>query len=210
MAQTNLTWHDIRTGDLNAARRRLAVVDRLAAEVGEERLRVLAAANLAEVARLQARHEEAVATGRRVLARLGEIGDPGHRRRVLGTVGQSLAALGRIEEAGRVVASLRGEPGSSPNVGTEAACAAIEGRLAVARGDRVAAAEWFAAAVAAYRRGQDRRDVVESLVWLVTCTPVGPRRDRVLAELAETAHDGGFTLVAAERQLLDQMPDQSG
>jgi predicted ATPase/transcriptional regulator with XRE-family HTH domain len=211
VAQTNLTWHDIRIGDLAAARRRLAIVDRLAAEVGEERLRVLAAANLAEVARLQGRFIEAVATGRRVLVRLSDVGDPGHRRRVLGTVGQSLAALGRIDEATRVLASLRADAGGSPHpggqIGAEAICAAIEGRIAVARGDHVAAAEWFAAAASAFRRGQDRRDVVEALVLLAACTPAGSRRDRVLAELTEVADEGGFTLVAAERQLLDQAPD---
>ncbi|MFD0824031.1 XRE family transcriptional regulator, partial [Micromonospora zhanjiangensis] len=52
VAQNNLTWHEIRVGDLGAARRRLAAVDRLAAQCGEVRLRVLARANLADIARL--------------------------------------------------------------------------------------------------------------------------------------------------------------
>lgn len=206
VAQTNLTWHDIRTGDLLAARRRLAIVDRMAADRGMERLRVLAAANLAEVARLQGGYEEAVATGRRVLARVREVGDPGHRRRVLGTVGQALAALGREEETNRVLASLRAEPGGPAHAGPEAVCAAIEGRLALARADRVAAAEWFTAAAAAFRRGQDRRDVVEALVYVAACTPAGQRRDWVLAELRQVAEEGGFTLVPVERAVLDGMP----
>ncbi len=63
VAQNNLTWHDIRVGDLAAARRRLTMVRRLAAEAGEDRLAALAVANLAEVARLDGRYAEAVAAG---------------------------------------------------------------------------------------------------------------------------------------------------
>jgi predicted ATPase/transcriptional regulator with XRE-family HTH domain len=200
VAQTNLTWHDIRTGDLATARRRLATADRLAAQVGEDRLRVLVGANLAEVARLQGRCEEAVALGSRVLARLTDVGDPGHRRRVLGTVGQALAALGRTTEAERLLESLR----ASDDKGVAAAvCAIIEARLAMARGDREAAAEWFATAAAGFRRGQDRRDVVEALVGLVACTRDPQRRARVMAELEQVAADGGFTLLPLETELLD-------
>ena len=209
VAQTNLTWHDIRVGDLASARRRLAAVDRLAAESGEDRLRVLAAANLAEVERLQGRYEEAVATGSRVLVRLGDVGDPGHRRRVLGTVGQALAGLGRAEEAGRVLAMLRSEPAVPAGSGSEAVCAAIEGRLAMTRHDRVAAAEWFAAAVDGFRRGQDRRDLVESLVHLAVYAAAGPVRDHALAELEQVVAESGFTLLPAERALLEQVPAKS-
>ena len=45
-------------------------------------------------------------------------------------------------------------------------CALIEGTVALQRGDRELAAEWFAVAVAAGEAGQDRRDVVEALVGL--------------------------------------------
>jgi predicted ATPase/transcriptional regulator with XRE-family HTH domain len=204
VAQTNLTWHDIRTGDLAAARQRLARVDRLAAQLGDERLRVLATANLAEVARLQGRYDEAVAIGHRALARLGTLGDPGHRRRVLGTVGQALAVLGRTGEAEQVLASLRSMDSAVGTPGTEAVCAAIEGRVAFVRGDRQAAAEWFAAAVTAARRGQDRRDVVEALACLAACMTGGDRRARVLAELDRVADGGGFVLLPVERELLAQ------
>ena len=88
-------------GDLAAARRRLAAVDRLAAESGEQRLRVLAWANRAEVARLEGWYADAVDRGRRAMAALSELGDPGHRRRVLGTVGLALAQDGRAARGDR-------------------------------------------------------------------------------------------------------------
>ena len=107
VAQNNLTWHEIRTGDLAAARRRLAAVDRLAAQCGEDRLRALARANLAEVARLDRRYDDAVTLGRRAIVALEQLGDPGHRSRVLGTVGMALAQSGRADEAVEVLAQLR-------------------------------------------------------------------------------------------------------
>lgn len=204
VAQTNLTWHEIRTADLAAARRRLATVDRLAAQAAEERLRVLAAANLAELARLQGRYEEAVAIGGRVLSRLSELGDPGHRRRVLGTVGQALAVLGRADEAQRVWRMVRSHDEVGSSVGTEAVCAAIEAQLALIRGDRDTAAERFEAAAAAFHRGQDRRDVLEALVGLAECTAEPTRRAQVLAELDQVATAGGFTLLPLERERLAQ------
>jgi len=199
VAQTNLTWHDIRTGDLLAARRRLASADRLAAEVGDDRLRVLVAANLAEVARLQERYEEAVTRGCRVLVRLAEVGDPGHRRRVLGTVGQALAALGRLREAERALERLRALD-EQHLVAGEAAM--IEARLALARGDRVGAAEWFESAVAGFRHGQDRRDLVEALVGLAACTSEPLRRAAVMADLERVAAESGVTLLPFELRLL--------
>ncbi|HWB35917.1 MAG TPA: XRE family transcriptional regulator, partial [Rugosimonospora sp.] len=84
VAQTNLTWHDIRVGDLAAARRRLTVVRRLATEVGDDRLAALAVANMAEVARLGGRYAEAVQLGRQAIGLLEPLGDPRHKRRVLG------------------------------------------------------------------------------------------------------------------------------
>ena len=59
VASTNLTWHDIRTGDLVAARRRLTALRKLAGELGEDRLASLALANLAEVERLDGRFADA-------------------------------------------------------------------------------------------------------------------------------------------------------
>ena len=112
VAENNLTWHEIREGDLAAARRRLAAVDRLAARCGEHRLRALAVANLAEVARLDGHPEEAERLGRRAIAQLEGLGDPNHRRRVLATIGLALADAGRLDEAGEVLLLLRPAAGS--------------------------------------------------------------------------------------------------
>ncbi|WP_446217636.1 ATP-binding protein [Micromonospora sp. IBHARD004] len=214
VAQNNLTWHDIRVGDLAGARRRLATVDRLAAQCGERRLRVLARANLAEVMRLASRYTEAVAQGRRVAATLAELGDPGHRRRVLGTVGLALAQEGRAAEALEVVAELRSGTAGSPVPGQrrpplgaegaaagrpeDAVCALIEGNLALYQGDRELAAEWFAAAAEAGVDGQDRRDVVEALVGLAASTA----DVRVLSRLDEVRRAGGVSLLPQEEALL--------
>ncbi|RZU72485.1 putative ATPase [Micromonospora kangleipakensis] len=214
VAQNNLTWHDIRVGDLAGARRRLATVDRLAAQCGERRLRLLARANLAEVMRLAGRYADAVAQGRRVAATLAELGDPGHRRRVLGTVGLALAQEGRAAEALEVVAELRLGAAGSPVPGQrrpprgaggtaagrpeDAVCALIEGHLALYQGDRELAAEWFAAAAEAGVDGQDRRDVVEALVGLAAS-----RADvTVLSRLDEVRRAGGVSLLPQEEALL--------
>ncbi|WP_444949422.1 ATP-binding protein [Micromonospora ureilytica] len=201
VAQNSLAWHEIRAGDLAAARRRLAAVDRLAAESGEQRLRVLGWANRAEVARLEGWYADAIDRGQRAIAALSELGDPGRRRRVLGTVGLALAQDGRVAEATEVLTELRAggaealparptvpRPRSDdaalawggPEIGL---CALIEGNLALHRGDRELAAEWFAAA--ADNAGQDRRDVVEALVGLAASTAdpvVLDRLDRVCVE----------------------------
>ncbi|PWR09463.1 XRE family transcriptional regulator [Micromonospora acroterricola] len=219
VAQNSLAWHDIRVGDLAAARRRLAAVDRLAAEGGEQRLRVLAWANRAEVARLEGRYADAVDQGRRAAAALSELGDPGHRRRVLGTVGLALAQDGRAPEAAEVLTELRAEgaevsvtarPGEESAVperpdpedavlsrgGPEAGiCALIEGNLALHRGDRELAAEWFAAAADA---GEDRRDVVEALVGLAASTA----DPAVLDRLDRVCEESGIRLLPQESGLL--------
>jgi predicted ATPase/transcriptional regulator with XRE-family HTH domain len=245
VAQLGLTWHEIRGGDLAAAHRRLAATDRLAAQAGDRRLRLLATAYSAEVARLAGRYEESITIGRRVLARLDELGDRSHRLRALATVGQALAAQGRVPDAERVLARLRADappaagldpmagaswlpqvPGSvqaGPGRGAaEAMVAAIEARLATARGEPVVAAEWWSAAAAALRgergvgavpggaglggRAADhgyRRGLVEALAELAACLPdPTPERDEVLAELAKVCSDGGFTLLDRERALL--------
>ena len=223
VAQNNLTWHEIRVGDLRAARRRLAAVDRLAAECGEDRLRALARANLAEVARLDGRYAEAVETGRRVLAVLAELGDPGHRRRVLGTVGLSLAQADRLDEAAAVLAELRATqapataelsettalrvppfpPGDTEAVPRDGGMVALlEAVLALRRGDREYAAEWFAAAAREFTGARDVRDVVEALVGLVVSTDDRAGRTAALARLKQVCREGGVRLLPREREML--------
>jgi predicted ATPase/transcriptional regulator with XRE-family HTH domain len=202
VGEVRLAWHEVRLGHPAAARRRLAVADRLAAQSGEQRLRVLAAAQLAELDRLEGRYEDAVAIGQRVLARIGELGDPAHRRRVLGTLGQALVGAGRLAEAERVLASLRGPDPAARTPAVKGWCAAIEARLALAGGDRSRAVEWFTAAVAAFRAGDDLRLLVEALVELAAWVP---RPGPVLAELARVCRAGGFVLLERERHTVAQV-----
>lgn len=194
VAQNNLTWHEIRVGELAAARRRLAAAERLAAQCGEVRLRVLARANLAEVARLDGRYDEAVALGRAAGPLLEELGDPGHRRRVLGTVGLALAQAGRVSEAAAVLDELPATPADGVRP-------AIEGWLAWHRGDRASAAEWFAAAASASAGRYDARDLVEALVWLAASS-TGEERAGALAHLDEVCRKSQITLLPTERALL--------
>jgi predicted ATPase/transcriptional regulator with XRE-family HTH domain len=212
VAQNNLTWHDIRLADLAGARRRLAAVDRLAAQCGEQRLRVLARANLAEVHRLAGRYADAVEQGQRAAAALAGLGDPGHRRRVLGTVGLALAQAGRTVEALAVVAELRVDPTVPPGPRRPAddagrplrgrpevvVCALVEGHVALHLGDRELAAEWFAAAAEAALAGPDRRDVVEALVGLAASTA----DVAVLDRLDQARRASGITLLPQEEELL--------
>ncbi|SBT53443.1 ATP-binding protein [Micromonospora narathiwatensis] len=225
VAQAYLTWHDVRVGDLAGARRRLATMERLAAQSGEQRLRVLARANLAEVTRLEGRYVDAVEQGRRVAVALVELGDPGHRRRVLGTVGLALAQEGRAAEALEVAAELRparpvpgqrppsdgsgagsaGEGRDRPGSGEEpdrrpedAVCALIEGHLALHRGDRELATEWYAAAADAAVDGRNRRDVIEALVGLAASTA----DLAVLDRLDRARRSSGIGLLPREEALL--------
>ncbi|WP_026189830.1 ATP-binding protein [Salinispora mooreana] len=181
VAQNNLAWHGIRVGDLATARRRLAAADRLAAQCGERRLRVLAMANLAEVTRLEGRYDIAVDQGRRTLAALTALGDPGHHRRVLGTVGLALAQADRVTEAAEVLAELRpGGPAAALSwMPADGICGLIEGTLALRRGDRELAAEWFAVAAEVGANSQDRRDLVEALVGLAASTAEPAVLDRL-------------------------------
>ncbi|MFC0507280.1 ATP-binding protein [Micromonospora costi] len=220
VAQNNLAWHDIRVADLAAARRRLAAVDRLGAQCGEQRLRVLARANLAEVARLDGRYGDAVDQGRRVAAVLGDLGDPGQHRRVLGRVGLALAQDGRTAEAAEVLEELRACAPARPSATAHRVprqrsasstarpagdwplpeagiCALVEGHLALHRGDRELAAEWFAAA-AADAEEQDRRDVVEALVGLAASTG----DPAVLDRLDGVCRENGIRLLPQEVGLL--------
>lgn len=214
VAQNNLVWHEIRVGDLAAARRRLAQVDRLAVECGEPRLRALAAANLAEVARLDGRYDEAVALGRRAAAALEESADPGHRPRILTTIGLALAEAGRLPEAAEVLARLRRESGGGwrperrdalAPTGTsaeDAACAVVEATIAMRRGERERAAEWFGAAVRAYDGAHDVRDMVGALVGLAANTDPEDDRAEVLRRLDRVCRRGGITLLPRERIVL--------
>jgi predicted ATPase/transcriptional regulator with XRE-family HTH domain len=192
VAQNNLTWHDIRVGDLAGARRRLTAVQRLAAELGEDRLRALAHANLAEVARLDGRYGDAVAIGERATVLLEELGDPGHRRRVLGIIGLARAQAGQLVPARIALADLR----------DTGIAALVEAYIALAEGDRATATGRFAAAAEALRGRHDVRDVVEALVGLASSTDDPERRERVLADLDGLCTRSGVSLLARERVLL--------
>jgi len=211
VAQNNLTWHEIRIGDLRAARRRLAAVDRLAEQCGEHRLRALARANLAEVARLDGRYAEAEALGRRAIAALADLGDPGHRRRVLGTIGRAHAQAGQVDEARAVLAEIRqlvaaSEPATPERLALgrveSGEAASIEAILAFSRGDKDSAAEWFNAAAQAYAGGHDLRDVAEALVWLVASTEEPEARRSAVDWLTSVCKEGGITLLPRERALI--------
>jgi predicted ATPase/transcriptional regulator with XRE-family HTH domain len=202
VAQNNLTWHEIRTGDLPAARRRLAAVDRLAAQCGEDRLRALAGANMAEVARLGGRYDDAVTLGRRAIAALERLGDPGHRSRVLGTVGLALARVGRADEATQVLAQLRAAEAAGVS-DVEGPSAAIEATLATRRGDLELAAEWWNVTAQAYAGGRDLRDLAEALVGLAAVTPDPVACRAVVDRLAEVCKEGGITLLPGERALVE-------
>ncbi|OLB79595.1 MAG: hypothetical protein AUI14_09710 [Actinobacteria bacterium 13_2_20CM_2_71_6] len=193
VAQNNLTWHEIRLGNLVAARRRLTAVQRLAGEVGEDRLRALAHANLAEVARLDGRYADAVATGRRAIAQLEDLGDPGHRRRVLASVGLALAQAGRITEAESVLDEFDDDNGMA---------ALIEAYLARAVGDLPTATERFVAAAEALHGQHDMRDVVEALVGAAASTDDPKRREELLGQLDEVCRRSRINLLPSERALL--------
>lgn len=212
-AQLGLAWHELRAGDEAAARRRLAVADRLAVQSGDRRLRLLARIGVAELARLSGRYEQAVATARRILPGLAELAEPRARQRLLGTLGQALAALGRHDEAEAVLADLRGtEPdvraNATPTAGSaslaDGMAAAIEARLALARQDRVLASEWFAAAATALSGGEDRREQIEALVELAACLTDQRRKERTLRELTRLCREGGFALLERERRRLGE------
>jgi predicted ATPase/DNA-binding XRE family transcriptional regulator len=194
VAQNNLAWHDIRIADLAGARRRLAAVQRLAAELGEDRLRALAHANLAEVARLDGRYADAVAIGERATVLLEEVGDPGHRRRVLGIVGLARAQAGRVVPA-RIALEELGDP---------AIGALIEAYIALAEDDRTTATERFAAAAKALAGQRDVRDVVEALVGVAASTDDPRRRAQAIDELDALCARSGVSLLARERALLDR------
>jgi predicted ATPase/transcriptional regulator with XRE-family HTH domain len=218
VAQIDLARHEIRVGDLAAARRRLAAADRLATRCGDDGLRASARANLAEVDRLDGRYEEAATLGRQAVQVLEELGDPDDRRRALTTVGLALAQAGRPADADEAVAELRSAPGgradaevgsggrggtgSEARRGDEAAGAWIGAHLALRRGDRKAAEELFTAAAHGYADRGDRRGAAEALVGLVMTADGRASRERALRWLASVCRDGGVTLLPGELALL--------
>ncbi|MEU8069347.1 helix-turn-helix domain-containing protein [Micromonospora sp. NPDC049151] len=224
VAQAHLTWHDVREARLAGARRRLATVDRLAAQCGDQRLRVLARADQAELTRLEGRYAEAVEQGRRVATALAELGDPGRRRRTIGAVGLALAHAGRADEALATVAELwpsgavpdrrrppavetLDAPGSAGDARTgDALRGLIEGHVALRRGDRELAAEWFAAAADAAEGVADRRDLVEALVGLAVSTADPGVLDRLDAARRVT----GVSLLPQEEELLFSLMARRG
>jgi tetratricopeptide (TPR) repeat protein len=200
VAENNLTWHEIRVGDLAAARRRFTTVERLAARCGEHRLRALAVANLAEVARLDSRPEEAIRLGRRAIAELEGLGDPNHRRRVLATIGLALADAGRVDEAVEVHAELR--PPSEVGTRADGPASIVEGAIALLRGEDKRAADCFTRAADAYEGGPDPRDVVTALVGLIVSAADPERRRIAVQRLGGLCRSGGITLLPRERTLL--------
>jgi len=198
VAENNLTWHEIREGDLPAARRRLAAVDQLASECGEERLCAVALANLAEVARLEGRPDEAQRLGRRASIELERVGDPNHRRRLLATIGLALAESDRVDEAREVLERLR----TADDVVADGPAAVVEGAIALRQGDQKLAAESFARAAEAYGGAHDPRDVVESLVGLISSTPDADDRQSAVRRLADLCRSAGITLLPRERNRL--------
>jgi tetratricopeptide (TPR) repeat protein len=204
VAENNLIWHEIRQGDLVAARQRLAAVDELAGRCGERRLRALAQANLAEVQRLDGRPDEAARLGRRAMTELIRLGDPGHRRRLLATIGLALAEAGRLDEATLVLEQLSPEADEQP----DGPSAVVEASIALRRGEPKRAAECFARAAEAYGGAHDPRDVVEALVGLVVSTPDADERDEAVRRLAEMCRTGGMVLLPRERERLGPIAER--
>ncbi|MBO4204551.1 helix-turn-helix domain-containing protein [Micromonospora echinofusca] len=139
MVQLELGRRDVRVGDLRAARRRLAVVGRLAARCGDARLRSLARMELAEVERLARRYDETAPD-----ARLAEAV-------ALLTESLSGAPSGLTADAASVPAADAPPAAEAGALPVAAVDAAVEGCLALRRGELARAAEWFAVAAAASR-----------------------------------------------------------
>jgi hypothetical protein len=199
VAENNLVWHEVRRGDLAAARYRLAEVDRLAGLCGEQRLRALVKANQAEVARLDGRNDEAERLGRTAMIGLAGLGDPGHRRRLLATIGLALAESGRVGEATSVLEQLGPAEEDAPPDGP---AAVVEAAIALQRGEPKRAAENFARAADAYDGTHDPRDVVEALVGLIVSTPDPDERAAAVSRLGKMCRAGGIALLPRERERL--------
>lgn len=195
VAQNNLAWHDVRVGDLATATRRLTAAGQRAGEAGDARIFALTQANLAEVARLDGRFDEAVEVARRAAAAITEVGDPTHRVRVLGTLGQAYAETRRPAEAAAVLAELAEVPGSA------GIAAMIEGYLAMDRGEHAAAATAFESAANLLAGRDDIRDVLEALAGLAA-TADPPHRARALEDLSRVRARGRLALLPREHALL--------
>ncbi|MBO0867802.1 MAG: helix-turn-helix domain-containing protein [Micromonosporaceae bacterium] len=214
VAQNHLAWHDLRSGDLSAARRRLTTVQRLAAELGEDRPRALAHANLAEVARLEQRYGEAISTGQRAVVLLEALGDHEHRRRVLRIIGLAQVQARRIADAQATLRQLAGGPakarGGTRRSGRSARVPAgdgdealVEAHLMLVAGDRTAAAERFASAAEAFAGRVGARDPVEALVGLAAAAGDSKQRARVRAEIDALCARTGISLLDGERALVE-------
>ncbi|SDY20446.1 Helix-turn-helix domain-containing protein [Micromonospora pattaloongensis] len=120
----------------------------------------------------------------------------------LGTIGLALAQDGRLPDAAAVLAELRGWDAPSPERSEDGLSAVIEASMALHRGERAVAAEWFAAAAEALTGGDDPRYVVEALVGLVATTDDDAARKSALERLAEICRNGAVTLLPRQRALI--------
>ena len=221
LAEYNLTWHELREGNLPAARRRLTEVERMAARSGEYRLHAVAVGHLAEVARLDGRHDEAERLGRRAIAALQMVGlnAPKHRRRILATIGLALAEAGRLAAADKIHAELHHDeqPPSPTDQATDARAAnasgraeweddlpgaAVDGAIALARGELKRAAESFGRAADAHQPGDDPRDLLMALLGVVIATPDDDAHAEAVQKLADLCRVAGIVLLPRERARL--------
>ncbi|MFD0820140.1 hypothetical protein ACFQ0D_17920, partial [Micromonospora zhanjiangensis] len=81
--------------------------------------------------------------------------------------------------------------------------ARLEGQLALRRGDRERAAEWFAAAAQASADCRDMRDVVESLVGMLASSDDPGARRTTLDWLDQVCRSSGISLLPRERVLVE-------
>ncbi len=202
VAQNNLIWHDIRVGDLTAARHRLEVAERLARQIEDTRLTVVVRLNLAEVARLDCRYADAVMVARQAMPLLVELGEPGLHLRLLCTAAHAYAQDARLDDATAILADLRARPGYEKNRAVRGLCTAIEASVALARGDRRGAAERFAKAVEQLTEQHDARDALEALVGLAVSTDDSAERSDALARLDRLRARQGMSLMPREQKLL--------
>ncbi|MDP9814994.1 putative ATPase/DNA-binding XRE family transcriptional regulator/putative transcriptional regulator [Spirilliplanes yamanashiensis] len=193
VAQNNLAWHELRAGDVPAARQRLTAVDRLAAQAGEHRLRAVALANLADVARLDGSLAEAETMARRAVSTLDDLGAPAHRRRALATAGLALAEAGRVVEATEVLADLR-----RTSAELDGPAAMVEGAVAEVRGQRERARRSYGTAARWFEHGSDPRDTAEALACLAGVT-AGEVRQVVLECLGKVCRANGIVLLPRQR-----------
>ncbi len=199
VASTNLTWHDIRTGDLARARTRLTALRTLAGELGESRLASLALANLAEVERLDRRFAEAITIGQRAAIVLEQQGDPRHRQSVQGTVAMAMAESGRPNDARELLKSMRSTSDDGTPDGT---VAMIEAYVALASGGRSAAAGRFAAARETLVGRADVRDMVEAMVGYAATVADETEARNARADLEAVCATSAVTLLPKDRALL--------